>query len=76
MSEDRVIAQDQETNRVYAFQMKDVTALVLTEKKKEVDIWERTYAAVQGKEQEDDQQQHPGDGRKRVPPEASGRCCY
>jgi hypothetical protein len=76
MSEDRVIAQDEETNRVYAFEMKNVTALVLTEKKKEIDIWERTYAAVQGKEQEDDQQEHPGNGRKRPPPETGRGCCY
>ncbi len=76
MAQPKIVAVDDDPLRYFGIDMSTVTAIIVSEKKKELDIWSRTYATCKGKVEEDNQQQHTGNGGKRPPPEASGSCCY
>lgn len=76
MQSPSLIAYDAENKRHLAFDMKTVTAIIVSEKSENTDMWSRTYAFVQRNIEENSQQEHSGDGGKRPPPETGGRCCY
>lgn len=44
MEQSKIVAVDDDPVRYFGIDMSTVTALIVSEKKKEIDLWSRTYA--------------------------------
>jgi len=76
MAQPKIVAVDDDPPRYFGIDMSTVTAIIVSEKKKELDIWSRTYASCQGKVEGGREPERKGDDGQRLPPESRGSCCY